>query len=337
MTALPLTAESFSSARARVAGRIHTTPLLRSTLLGRRIGAELHVKCENLQKTGSFKVRGVLNKLMQLDEEARSRGVVTISAGNHAQALAWGAREAGLQCVVVMPANASATKAAASRDYGAEVVLHGDVFEAFEKSHELERERGLTFIHPFDDPEIIAGHGSAGLEILEQLWPSSPPSPRAEEAGRAGIVIVVPIGGGGLISGIAAAVKLQQPSVRIYGVEPEGAAAMRLSLDQGQPAQLDAVNTIARGLAPPMAGKLNYALVKQYVDDVVVVTDEEIIAAMEPILSRTKLVVEPSGAAGVAALLAGKIPLETSDRVVAVLSGGNVEMEELGGFVSREP
>ncbi len=310
-----------SAARARIAGRVHNTPLLRAGLLGKMVGTELFLKCENLQKTGSFKARGVLNKLTQLPENQKNRGVVTVSAGNHAQALAWGANQEQMHCIVVMNAAASPTKAEASRDYGAEVVLHGTIFDAFEKAHEIERERGLTFIHPFDDPDIVAGHASAGLEILETL-------PDAD-------VVVVPIGGGGLISGIAAAIKQQRPSTRVYGVEPTGAAAMIASLEQGHAVHLEKVNTVADGLAAPMAGNLNYEIVKEYVDDVVMVSDEEILHAMTPIYSRTKLVVEPAGAAGVAALLTQRIPVKHNERVVAVLSGGNVELEKLGQFLSR--
>ncbi len=315
------TLDAYVAARARVRDRIHLTPLVRSTLLGQSIGAPVYLKCENLQKTGSFKVRGILNKLLQLDADAKSRGVITISAGNAAQAVAWGAREIGTRAVVVMPADASPIKAEACRSYGAEVVLHGDVSQAFEKVHQLEREENLTFVHPFDDLEVVTGHGSAGLEILEQLG----------EGDR--IIVVVPIGGGGLISGIAAAVKLTDPSARVFGVEPEGADTMRQSLKQGHAVRSDSVHSIAHGLTPPMAGEINYEYVKQYVEEVVVVSDDEIIAAMEPILTRTKLVVEPSGAAAVAALLASKIPVRETDRVVAVLSGGNVEMEELIGML----
>ncbi len=312
----------FPTARSRIASRIHVTPLMRSSLLGQRIGATLYLKCENLQKTGSFKVRGVLNKLAGLDDAARERGVITISAGNHAAAIAWGAAAAGISSVVVMPSHASKTKAAASRAYGANVILHGDVKTAFEKVRELEREKNLTFVHPFDDEQIVAGHGSVGLEILEQSDDVT--------------LVVVPIGGGGLISGVAGAIKSQRPSVRIVGVEPVGASTMRQSLDVGHAVQVDAVDTIADGLAPPMAGELNYRMVEQYVDDVVLVTDDDILAAMGPLYSRTKLVVEPSGAAAVAALLAGKIPLSSNDTVVAVLSGGNVDLSDIGKLVKDE-
>ncbi len=315
MTASALSAEVFSAARARIRDRVHLTPIESATLIGETVGVRLYFKCENLQKTGSFKPRGALNNLLQLDEAAHEKGVVTVSAGNHAQALAWAARVTGTRCTVVMPEKAAAAKVEASRDYGAEVILHGDAHAAFEKAHALEADRNLTFVHPFDDERIVAGAGSAGLEILEQLDGVT--------------AIIVPIGGGGLIGGIAAAVKLNKPTVKVYGVEPDGAAAMRKSLDAGSAVHLDRIDTVADGLAAPMAGDLNYEIVKQYVDDVVTVSDQEIIQAMGIILSRAKLLTEPAGAASTAALLNGRLPVKPHDRVVAVLSGGNVALERL--------
>ncbi len=313
------TLEQISSARARLSHQLHVTPVTRATLLGNEAGVALFLKCENLQKTGSFKTRGALNKLLTLDPAARERGVVTVSAGNHAQALAWAAGITGVRATVVMPATASQAKADASAAYGAEVVRHGNAFDAFDRAQSLAAERDLTFVHPFDDEEIMAGAGTTGLEILEQ-------APDVE-------AVVVPVGGGGLIGGIAAAIKQQRPTVRIYGVEPVGAAAMRESLDQGHAVRLQAVNTIADGLAAPMAGTLTYEVVRRYVDDVVLVTDEEIAAAVRALLTRTKLLAEPAGAAGVAALLARKLPLGGGERVVAVLSGGNVDPEKLKGML----
>jgi threonine dehydratase len=313
------TLEQISSARERVSHRIHVTPVTRATLLGNEAGVALFLKCENLQKTGSFKVRGALNKLSMLDAAARQRGVVTVSAGNHAQALAWAAGVIGVRATVVMPATASQAKADASAAYGAEVVRHGSAFDAFDRAQALATERNLTFVHPFDDEYIMAGAGTTGLEILEQ-------APDVE-------AVVVPVGGGGLIAGIAAAIKQQRPTVRIYGVEPVGAAAMRESLDRGHAVRLQAVNTIADGLAAPMAGTLTYEVVRRYVDDVVLVTDDEIVTAIRALLMRTKLLAEPAGAAGVAALLARKLPVRAGERVVAVLSGGNVDPEKLKGML----
>ncbi len=307
---MPITLDVVREARARLGDRIHTTPVQSATTVGRLCGTTLSYKCENLQKTGSFKPRGALNFVSQLSAAQRARGVVTISAGNHAQALAWAAASAGVPATVVMPATASQTKADAARGYGAEVVLHGTVHEAFAKARELEQARGLTFVHPFDDERIVAGAASAGLEILEQV-------PNVT-------TIVVPVGGGGLIAGIASAVQLTRPHVKVFGVEPTGAAAMRRSLDQGQPARLETIDTIADGLAPPMAGVLNYDIVSQTVDDVVTVSDDQIIEALRLIFAFGRLVVEPSGAAAVAALVAKQIPVKSPDRVVAVLTGGNV-------------
>lgn len=305
------TLASIRAARERIASRVHRTPLLTATRLGDRAGATLAHKCESLQKTGSFKVRGALNKLSQLDDALRARGVITVSAGNHAQALAWAARDAGVKCTVVMPASASRTKVDASRGYGAEVVLHGaNSIEAFARAHELAGERSLTFVHPFDDEAIIAGQGTVGLEILEQM-------PDVDD-------VVVGIGGGGLIAGVAIAVKELKPSARVFGVEPSGAAVMRQSLDAGQPLRLESMRTIADGLAAPMAGSLTYDIVKRYVDDVVTVTDNEIIAAMRDILLSAKLLAEGAGAAATAAVLSGRLPVK-GRRVVAVVSGGNVD------------
>jgi threonine dehydratase len=257
---------------------------------------------------------------MQLETDDHERGVVTISAGNHAQALAWAASVTHTPCTVVMPANASQIKADASSGYGADVVLHGTVHEAFAKAHELERERDLTYIHAFDDPQIVAGAGSSGLEILEQVGDAT--------------VVVVPIGGGGQIAGVAGAIKLTDAAVRIYGVEPTGASTMHQSLAAGHAVQVDSVHTIADGLAPPMAGELNYQFVKEFVEEVVLVSDDEMIDAMRLIFSRAKLVAEPSGAATVAALLAHKIPLRSGDRVVAIVSGGNVSTEQFGRLMT---
>ena len=257
--------------------------------------------------------------MSQLGDQARARGVVTVSAGNHAQAMAWGARAAGVRCTVVMPANASRTKVAASIGYGATVIQNGTGADAFRTALELAETEGFTFVHPFDDDHVIAGAGTAGLEIFEQTTPPD--------------IVVVPVGGGGLIAGIAIAVKETSPSTRVIGVEPSGAAVMRLSLDAGRALHLASMNTIADGLAAPMAGERNYDVVKRYVDDVVLVSDDEIVDAMKTLLSRCKLLAEPAGAAATAAVLAGKIPLNGTEHVVAILSGGNVDLEKLAQLV----
>jgi len=306
----------FEEARARVAGSLHRTPLLRSRTLSELAGAPIYLKCENLQKTGSFKVRGALHRLLRLTDEERRRGVVTISAGNHAQAVAWAAREVGSRALVVMPEHASPAKVEASRGYGAEVVLHGDAKAAFARAFALADERGLRFVHPFDDEEVVAGHGSAALEIMEDL----------PDVGA----IIVPVGGGGLVSGVAAAAAAVRPNVAVWGVEPEGADAMCRSLEAGHAVHLDAVDTIADGLAAPMAGVLNHALVAAFARGVVTVSDVEIVRALRLLLERTKLLVEPAGAAGLAALLAERIPLTGDAPVAVLLSGGNVALSALG-------
>lgn len=312
----------FEEARARIAGSVHRTPLLPSRTLSERVGAPVYLKCENLQKTGAFKVRGALHRLLRLTEGERARGVVTISAGNHAQAVAWAAAAAGTHAVVVMPERAAQAKVDASRGYGAEVVLHGDARAAFARAFEIAEERDLCFVHPFDDEEVVAGHGSCALEILEDL----------PDVGT----VVVPVGGGGLISGIAAAVAAVRPSVAVWGVEPTGADAMRRSLERGEAVHLDHVDTIADGLAAPMAGVLNHEIVAAHTRGVVLVSDAEIVEAMRLLLERTKLLAEPAGAAGLAALLEARIPLAAGDAPVAVvLSGGNVDVERLGSLLDR--
>jgi threonine dehydratase len=308
------------AARERIAGRIHTTPVMSSTRLGARAGVRLVLKCENFQKTGSFKVRGALNYVRQLGPAERERGVVTFSAGNYAQALAWAATDSGVHATVVMPAKASPQKAAASRDYGAEVVLFGaNGMEALGKMREIERERGLLFSHPFDDEHVMAGQGTVGLELLEQ-------APDLD-------VVVVPVGGGGLIGGILVAIKESNPKIRVYGVEPTGAAGMRRSLDAGHALTLDAVSTVADGLAAPMAGTLTFEIVKRYVDDVVTLDDDVIVAGLRDVLTTAKLVAEPAGAAATAAVLSGVLPLRKGERVAAILSGGNVDAARLATFL----
>lgn len=315
---IPLTL--LESARERIVAAIHRTPLIHSSTLSARVGAPVYLKCENLQKTGAFKVRGALHRLLRLTEEERARGVATISAGNHAQAVAWAATAVGVKSLVVMPEHASPTKVRASREYGAEVILHGDAKAAFVKVRELTEEHGLTFVHPFDDIEVVSGHASCGLEILEDL----------PDVGT----IVVPVGGGGLSSAITAAAVATGSDVAVWGVEPEGAPGMYRSLQAGEAIHLESVSTVADGLAPPMAGVLNHAILAAHARGVVLVSDDEIVGALKLLLERTKLLTEPSGAAGVAALLAGRIPSEDERPVVAVLSGGNVDLQQLGELLS---
>lgn len=313
--------ERLEEAHARISGSVHRTPLLSSRTLSERLGTRVFLKCENLQKTGAFKVRGALNRLLRLSDEERARGVSTISAGNHAQAVAWAAAAAGIHALVVMMENASRAKVEATRAYGAEIVLHGDAKAAFEKVYALSEERGLRFVHPFDDEEVVAGHASCGLEILDDL----------PDVGT----IVVPVGGGGLSSGIAAAAAAKRPGVAVWGVEPEGADGMHRSLASGEAVHLDGVDTIADGLAAPMAGVLNHAILARHAEGVALVTDDELLSALRLLLERTKLLVEPSGAAGLAALLEGRIDFDARHPVVVVLSGGNVALDQLATMLGE--
>lgn len=306
------------AAQGRIDGRVHRTPLSTAHTLGDLLDppVQLWLKEEQRQKTGSFKVRGVLNRLATLSDDLRQRGLITVSAGNHAQAVSWAAAAEGLTATVVMRQGASASKVAASRAYGATVDLSSaDNTQAFDRAHALERERGLTFVHPFDDPMIIAGQGTIGAEILEDL-----PDPD---------LVIVPVGGGGLISGIALAVKERRPATRVVGVEPIGAQTVTRALAEGRPMNPGAMDTIADGLAAPFTGSLNLAVNQRYVDDVVLVGDDDLRQAMRLLLERSKLLAEPAGAAGLAALIAGKIPNTAGRRVVVVVSGGNVDIARL--------
>ena len=300
------------AARDRIAGRVHRTPLLSATSLGDLFGVELSVKADLFQKTGSFKPRGVFNKLLQLRRSDLAHGLVSISAGNHAAALAYGARAVGAVATIVMPTGALPSKIEATRSYGGEVVLtDGDLMEECRRFQEA---RGSTLVHPFDDPDVIAGQGTVGLEILED-------APEVE-------AILVPVGGGGLISGIAAAVKLQRREVQVIGVEPATADAMSRSLAEGRPVSIGHPVTVADGLAAPFAGEHTLRHVRRFVDRVVRVTDEEIVAALRLVFQRTKLAAEPSGAAGIAAL-AGPLELRAGTRVVCVVTGGNLDLGRL--------
>lgn len=304
------------AAAKKLAGKVHRTPLLSASGLGARAGVRLFVKCENLQKTGSFKPRGALNKILTLSPEERARGLVTVSAGNHAQAVAWAARIAGAACTVVMPTAAPASKIEATRGYGAEIVLHDDRATLFDRLAEVRDARGLSFVHPFDDPDIAAGAGTTGLEILEDL-------PDVD-------VILVPVGGGGLISGIASVAKQIRPSVRMIGVELADGPGLAPALAAGKPVTVTRPwGTIADGMTPPFVGLLAVGVAKEAVDDVVGVSEEEIIDAMKLLMTRAKLYVEGAGAAATAALLAGKVHTPAGSKVVALVSGGNVDLSRI--------
>ncbi|MEO7001243.1 MAG: threonine ammonia-lyase [Ktedonobacterales bacterium] len=300
---------------------VYHTPLLPSKTIGALCGATVYLKAENLQRSGAYKIRGATYKLSRLTPDERARGVIAASAGNHAQGVAIAARALGIACTIVMPTAAPLAKVTATQGYGAQVVLFGDTYnDAYAHARALQTETGATYIHAYDDPDIIAGQGTLGLEILTDL-------PEVE-------VIVVGLGGGGLISGIATAVKALKPDVRIIGVEAAGAASMRAALDAGGIVELTAINTIADGIATKSAGAYTYAITRELVDEVVTVSDEEIISAVLLLLERCKQLVEGAGAVCVAALLSGRVDV-AGKQVVAVLSGGNIDMNLVGRFIQH--
>ena len=317
-----ITLSDIRAARERLDGRLHHTPCVTSRTLDDRIGARLWLKCESFQKTGSFKPRGALHKILSLEGDARARGIVTVSAGNHAQAVAWASARVSAPCVVVMPSSAPRSKLAAVRGYGAEIVLHEDRATLFDRLREVERERGLTFVHPFDDPVGLAGAGTLGLEIVEDL-------PELD-------VVVVPIGGGGLMAGVTVAVKELRPSARVYGVELEAGPGMGPALAAGKPVPAPRpAGTLADGMTPPFVGEIPLAVARDRLDGIVTVSEAEIVDAMRWLMVRAKLVVEGSGAAATAALLAGRIPRTSGARVVSIVSGGNVDPERLEALVEE--
>jgi threonine dehydratase len=307
------------AAAQRIAGKIHRTPLLSSSQLAGPAPVRLHLKCENFQKTGSFKARGALNKILSLNAEERGRGLVTVSAGNHAAAVAWASRIAGCSAVVVMPSDAPKSKMDAVRGYGAEIVAHPDRATLFDKLEELRVARGLTFIHPFDDAVVLAGAGTVGLEIAEDL-------PDVE-------LVIVPVGGGGLLSGVASATKQMNPQVRVVAVELEAGPGLGPSLAAGRPIPVKRPDTIADGMTPPFVGALALAIAREAVDEIVTVTEAEIIDAMRLLMTRAKLYVEGSGAAATAALLSNKVRARRGERTIALVSGGNVDLSRVAAVV----
>lgn len=310
-----VTFQTVLDARERIMPHLHRTPTLTCTALSQLTGSDLGLKAELFQRTGSFKARGALNAALLLSPEQRARGVITLSAGNHGIGISFAASMVGTRAVVFMPHNAVPTKVAAIKAHGGEPHYAPSMEEIFPLMEGYQREHGLTFISPFSDPAIIAGQGTVGLEILEDV-------PDVE-------TVVVPTGGGGLLSGVALAIKSQRPDVRIVGVEPEGANIVKRSLESGKPEAATTINTIADGLAAPFAGELSQAVIQHYVDDVVLVTDDEIVQALRLILERMKVLVEPAGAASVAALLTGKAGVPKGGKTVAVLSGGNIDRAKL--------
>lgn len=284
-------------------------------------GTELYLKTENLQVTGSFKVRGAYYKMSQLTEEEKNRGVVACSAGNHAQGVALAAQKNGIKAVICLPDGAPISKVEATKSYGAEVCMVPGVYDdAYQKALQLRDEKGYTFIHPFDDPDVIAGQGTIALELSEQI-----PDMDA---------VIVPIGGGGLISGIAYTIKNLNPNIKVYGVQASGAPSMLNSIHDGHIEKLDSVVTIADGIAVKQPGSLTYDICSRYVDEIVTVTDDEISAAILALMEQHKLVTEGAGATAVAAAMFGKVDLE-GKKTVCILSGGNIDVTILSRVITR--
>ena len=295
------------------------TDLIRATKLSKQ--CELYLKTENLQETGSFKLRGAYYKISQLTEEEKSRGIIACSAGNHAQGVAMAATQSGIQSLICMPDGAPISKVEATKQLGAEVrLVKGAYDDAYATALQLQEDTGATFIHPFDDDEVIAGQGTIGLEILDELE-----NPDA---------VVVPIGGGGLISGVAYAIKHLNPNVKIYGVQAAGAASMVKSQQEGTPITLDQAETFADGIAVKHPGDITYQLVEQYVDEIVTVSEDEIAAAILALIEQQTVIAEGAGAVSVAAVLFHKLPVE-GKKVVCIVSGGNIDVNILSRVITR--
>jgi threonine dehydratase len=310
------------SARERIRDAVVLTPLVRATGLEDQLIAALHIKLESLQRTGSFKDRGALNRLLDLSAEEKTRGVVTASAGNHAQAVAYHGARLGIPVEVVMPEHTPLIKVANTRRFGAGVRFHGATLsESMVEAHRIEKEERRVLVHAYDDERVIAGQGTIGLELLEQL-------PDVK-------IVVVPIGGGGLISGIAVAMKEQRPEVRIVGVEASAAASALASRRAGRIVAIESADTIADGIAVKRPGDLTFPLIERYVDDIVAVDEVEIAGAVHMLLERQKLLAEGAGAVALAALTTGRIAVHRGESVVVILSGGNIDLNLAGRIVDR--
>ncbi|MCX7571661.1 threonine ammonia-lyase [Tumebacillus sp. DT12] len=316
-----LTQQDFLKAQENLKGVIHCTPLDYSKTFSDLSQNQIYLKLENLQKTGSFKIRGAFHKIASLSEEERKNGVIAASAGNHAQGVAFGAASAGIPCIIVMPESAPLAKVEATSAYGAQVILSGKNYdEAYARALELQKEKGMAYVHAFDDRDVIVGQGTIALEILEQL-------PDVD-------VLVTPIGGGGLVAGVAAAAKLMKPEIQIVGVEAAGAACMRHSLDQGCLTTLESAATIADGILVRRPGTITFEMTRAHVDHVLTVEEDEIAKAMLLCIERNKMVVEGAGATGLAAVIYDKLPFKNK-KVAVLISGGNVDVNFLSRIIER--
>ena len=311
--------EAFIKAKEKLSKVLLKTSLIQSPIFSKEAGNEVYIKPENLQKTGSFKIRGAYNKITNLSDEEKKKGVIASSAGNHAQGVAYGAKESGIKAVIVMPKSTPLIKVESTKQYGAEVVLHGDVYDdAFKKAKELEEKEGYIFVHPFDDEDVIHGQGTIALEILEEL-------PETD-------IILVPIGGGGLISGIACAAKILKPEIKIIGVEPEGAASAYEAIKEDKVVELKEANTIADGTAVKKIGNITFEYIKKYVDEIITVSDYELMESFLLLVEKHKIIAENSGILSLAALKRLK---EKNKKVVSVVSGGNIDVLMISSMINK--
>jgi len=311
--------EAFIKAKEKLSKVLLKTSLIQSPIFSKEAGNEVYIKPENLQKTGSFKIRGAYNKITNLNDEEKKKGVIASSAGNHAQGVAYGAKESGIKAVIVMPKSTPLIKVESTKQYGAEVVLHGDVYDdAFKKAKELEEKEGYIFVHPFDDEDVIHGQGTIALEILEEL-------PETD-------IILVPIGGGGLISGIACAAKILKPEIKIIGVEPDGAASAYEAIKEDKVIELKEANTIADGTAVKKIGNITFEYIKKYVDEIITVSDYELMESFLLLVEKHKIIAENSGILSLAALKKLK---EKNKKVVSVVSGGNIDVLMISSMINK--
>ena len=309
----------FMEARERLGTVIEKTKLIHSNIFSDESGNDVYIKPENLQRTGAFKIRGAYNKIAKLTEEEKKRGVIAASAGNHAQGVALAAQKLGIKAVIVMPKHTPLIKVEATRRYGAEVILTGEVYdEAYEYAKKLQEKEGYTFVHPFNDEDVIEGQGTIALEVLEEL-------PGAD-------IILVPIGGGGLISGIASAAKLKNPLIKIIGVEPEGAASALEARKSHHVVELDEANTIADGTAVKKIGEITFDYIEKYVDDIVTVSDYELMAAFLVLVEKHKIVAENSGILAVAGLK--KLNVK-GKKIISIISGGNIDVLTISSMINK--
>ena len=311
--------QDFITAKEKLSKVLLKTSLIQSPIFSKEAENEVYIKPENLQKTGSFKIRGAYNKITNLSDEEKKKGVIASSAGNHAQGVAYGAKESGIKAVIVMPKSTPLIKVESTKQYGAEVVLHGDVYDdAFKKAKELEEKEGYIFVHPFDDEDVIYGQGTIALEILEEL-------PETD-------IILVPIGGGGLISGIACAAKILKPEIKIIGVEPDGAASAYEAIKEDKVVELKEANTIADGTAVKKIGNITFEYIKKYVDEIITVSDYELMEAFLLLVEKHKIIAENSGILSLAALKKLK---EKNKKVVSVVSGGNIDVLMISSMINK--